>query len=56
MYRSSAHGYAGILIGPAWIGFVVHAHGFAMAFGRVALPLLLVSLLSTLAARRGLSA
>lgn len=44
----STLGYAGILIGPAWIGFVVHAKGFAMAFGGVALLLLLVSLLSTL--------
>jgi hypothetical protein len=34
--------YAVILIGPAWIGCVVHAHGFAMPFGGVALLLLLV--------------
>jgi MFS family permease len=45
-------GYAGILIGPAWIGFVVHARGFVVAFSGVALLLLVVSLLSIIAARR----
>jgi MFS family permease len=49
-------GYAGILIGPAWIGFVVHAKGFVVAFSGVALLLLVVSLLSAFAVRRPLSA
>jgi MFS family permease len=49
-------GYAGILIGPAWIGFVVHARGFVVAFSGVALLLLLVSLLSLFAVRRPLTA
>jgi MFS family permease len=45
-------GYAGILIGPAWIGFVVHAKGFVVAFSGVALLLLLVSVLSVFAVKR----
>jgi MFS family permease len=48
----STLGYAGILIGPAWIGFVVHAKGFAVAFGGVALLLVLVAGLSVPAARQ----
>ena len=48
----STLGYAGILIGPAWIGFVVHAKGFGMAFGGVALLLVLVAGLSIPAAKR----
>jgi MFS family permease len=49
-------GYAGILIGPAWIGFVVHARGFVVAFSGVALLLVVVSLLSLFAAKRPLTA
>jgi MFS family permease len=49
-------GYAGILLGPAWIGFVVHSRGFVVAFSEVALLLVAVSLLSVFAVRRRASA
>jgi hypothetical protein len=40
-------GYAGVLSGPAAIGFVAHATGLPLALGGVALLLAIVSLLAT---------
>jgi hypothetical protein len=42
-------GYAGILAGPALIGFIAHATSLQMAFGGLAVGMLLV----TLGARMG---
>jgi hypothetical protein len=44
-------GYAGILIGPALIGFVANATNLSMAFGLLAMMLLLVAASARVASR-----
>lgn len=44
----STFGYAGILAGPAMIGFIVHARGFGLAFIGIACLFSLVALLASL--------
>ncbi len=46
-------GYAGILVGPAAIGFIAKVGGLALAFGLLAAPLCLVTFTSRIVTANG---